>query len=267
MGALAQPPLPDQKAASSPTLAKIEKVLKNKTKMLKLRKSEERGLAKISWLNSQHTFSFGHYHDPEHVGFRSLKVINEDKVTPGAGFGQHGHENMEIISYVLDGVLAHQDSTGTKGIIKPGEIQRMSAGAGIEHSEMNASEIEPVHFLQIWITPDQMGIKPSYEQVSMPSIVSPAQIDLIAGPNVQEGAVKLHADVSLYRVMLQPGATIDLALNSDRRHAWVQVARGSAFVQNQIKVGAGDGLAISGENLLSFLGADEPAELLIFDLY
>lgn len=232
--------------------------------MMTLRKSDDRGPTRIGWLDSKHSFSFGGYRDPKHMGFGDLLVINEDKVTPGAGFGRHGHADMEIISYVLEGALGHRDSIGTDGVIRPGEIQRMSAGTGIEHSEMNASATAPVHFLQIWIQPSQRGIAPGYEQVAMPPVTTDAQLDLIAGPEGGPGAVKINADARLYRASLKPGASLDMPLAAGRR-AWVQVARGSVFVGNQ-PLGTGDGLAVDGETQLALTGGSEPAEVLLFDL-
>ena len=185
-------------------------------------------------------------------------------MTPRAGFGKHGHADMEIISYVLDGALRHADSIGTDGVILPGEIQRMSAGTGIEHSEMNASATEPVHFLQIWIKPDRQGIAPGYEQVTMPAVTADAQMDLIAGPNGGDGAVTIHADARVQRACLQRGTELDVPLAAGR-HAWVQVARGNAKVNGQ-QLGTGDGLAISDETTLTLTGGSEPAELLVFDL-
>jgi hypothetical protein len=232
--------------------------------MLTLRRSEERGPTRIGWLDSKHSFSFGSYRDPRHTGFRNLLVINEDRVTPGAGFGRHGHSDMEIISYVLEGALGHKDSIGTNGVIRPGEIQRMSAGTGIEHSEMNASAEEPVHFLQIWIKPGERGIAPGYEQVAMPPVAGPAQLDLIAGPEGGEGAVTLYADARVYRAIIQPGGSLEVPIPAGR-HAWVQVARGDA-VANRQPVANGDGLAISDEPSLSLTGGTASAELLVFDL-
>jgi redox-sensitive bicupin YhaK (pirin superfamily) len=232
--------------------------------MMTLRKAEERGPTKIGWLDSMHSFSFGRYRDPRHMGFRSLLVINEDRVAPGAGFGEHGHADMEIISYVLEGALGHKDSTGTDGVIRPGEIQRMSAGSGIEHSEMNASATEPVHFLQIWIQPNQSGIAPDYEQVAMPPVTGDAQLDLIAGPDGGAGAVTLHADARIHRASLRPGAALDVPL-APGRNAWVQVARGDALANGQA-LRTGDGLALSDETRLTLAGGSEPAELLVFDL-
>lgn len=232
--------------------------------MLTLRKSEERGPTRIGWLDSKHSFSFGGYRDPRHTGFRDLLVINEDRVTPGAGFGRHGHSDMEIISYVLEGALGHKDSTGTDGVIKPGEIQRMSAGRGIEHSEMNASATEPVHFLQIWIQPSQRGIQPGYEQVAMAPVTADAQLDLIAGPDGGDGAVTLHADARVHRASLKPGASLHLPIAAER-HVWVQVVRGDATANDQ-RLATGDGLAVSDEAALTLTGGSETAELLVFDL-
>lgn len=232
--------------------------------MIKLRKAGERGPTKIDWLDSQHTFSFGGYRDPNHTGFRDLLVINEDRVKPGAGFSPHAHQDMEIISYVIDGALEHQDSIGNGSVIRPGEIQRMSAGSGIRHSEFNASKTDPVHFLQIWITPERAGIAPGYEQAQLPSVATPAQVDLIAAPSGGPGAVTLHQDARIYRSSLEPGAAAEIPLAAGR-HAWVQVVRGAAKV-NGAAVSAGDGVAISGEPKVSMAGDGPKAELLIFDL-
>lgn len=230
--------------------------------MIAVRKASDRGHTKIDWLNSWHSFSFGQYHDPRHKGFRDLLVINEDRVAPGQGFGRHGHANMEILSYVVEGLLGHKDLTGTDGIIRPGEIQRMSAGTGIQHSEMNARADAPVHFLQIWITPGQHGIAPGYEQVAMPPVTQPAQFDLIAGPHGGPGAVTIHADARVHRLSLAAGAGFDIALEQGR-HAWLQVVRGAVDVAGEA-LHAGDGLATDEQRL--FARATEPGELLIFDL-
>ncbi len=232
--------------------------------MLVVRKAKERGPTRLGWLDSQHSFSFGGYQDPRHTGFRDLLVINEDRVKPGAGFGRHGHADMEILSYVLDGALAHKDSTGTDGVIRVGEIQRMSAGTGIQHSEMNASADTPVHFLQIWIKPAKRGIDPGYEQVAMAPVTQDAQLDLIAGPHSDGGSVTVHADARVYRASLKPFASTELPL-APNRHAWIQVARGAAAVNGQI-LNTGDGLAASDEAKLTFVGGEQPAELLVFDL-
>ncbi|MBU6421422.1 MAG: pirin family protein [Gammaproteobacteria bacterium] len=231
--------------------------------MIELRKASERGPTKIGWLDSKHTFSFGQYYDSKHMGFRALRVINEDRVIPGAGFGTHGHQDMEIVSYVLEGALAHQDSTGTSSVIRPGEIQRMSAGTGVQHSEMNPSKSEPVHFLQIWILPERNGLPPSYEQKLMPEVKSAAQLDLVGSRDGSGSTVTIHQDVKLYRANLRDGAKLDLPLTPGR-HAWLQVARGAVTV-NGADISAGDGLTVSAEAKLSLAGRPE-AEVLIFDL-
>ncbi|HKT32507.1 MAG TPA: pirin family protein [Gammaproteobacteria bacterium] len=231
--------------------------------MITLRKAEERGPTKTGWLDSKHTFSFSQYYDPEHMGFRALRVINEDRVIPAAGFGTHSHQDMEIISYVLEGALAHKDSTGTSSVIRPGEIQRMSAGTGVQHSEMNPSKTEPVHFLQIWILPERKGLPPSYEQKLMPEVKNAMQLDLIGSRDGRGGSVVIHQDVNLYRASLRDGAKLELPVASGR-HAWLQVARGAATV-NGTDVSAGDGLAVSAEAKLSLTGWPS-TEVLIFDL-
>ncbi len=230
--------------------------------MLTVRKANERGHTQIGWLDSWHSFSFGSYHDPRHKGFRDLLVINEDRVAPGQGFGQHGHADMEILSYVVEGALGHRDSTGTDGVIRPGEIQRMSAGTGIQHSEMNASADAPVHFLQIWIEPRQHDIAPGYEQVTTVPLAEPAQFDLIAGPDGGPGAVKIHADARLYRLSLDAGATFDIPLEPGR-YAWLQVTKGEVDLAGE-RLSVGDGLATDEARL--FARAAEPTELLMFDL-
>ena len=231
--------------------------------MIELRKAGERGPTKTGWLDSKHTFSFGQYYDSEHMGFRALRVINEDRVIPGAGFGTHRHQDMEIVSYVLEGALAHKDSTGTSSVIRPGEIQRMSAGTGVQHSEMNPSKSEPVHFLQIWILPERNGLSPSYEQKLMPEVKSAAQLDLIGSRDGRESSILIYQDVKLYRVSLRDGATLELPL-APGRYAWLQFARGAATV-NGADMSAGDGLAVSAEAKLSLTGQPD-AEVLIFDL-
>lgn len=231
--------------------------------MLTVRRASERGPSNLGWLQSQHTFSFGHYHDPRHMGFRDLRVINEDKVKPGMGFGTHGHADMEIVSYVIDGALAHKDSIGTGSIIRPGEIQRMSAGRGISHSEFNASQQDPVHFLQIWILPDRHGIEPSYEQKTLPERTGQPQLDLIASPDGGEHAVTLHQDVRIHRALLDEGQSVEVPLRPDR-HAWVQVVNGALEV-NGTRLEAGDGAAISREEILRLAGI-EATEALVFDL-
>jgi redox-sensitive bicupin YhaK (pirin superfamily) len=232
--------------------------------MLKLRDRDERGSVELGWLSSRHSFSFGHYHNPQHMGFRSLRVINEDRVVPGAGFPTHSHSDMEIISYVLEGALEHKDSLGTGAIIKPGEIQRMSAGTGIRHSEFNASQSDPVHFLQIWIEPDRGGGAPSYEQKTLPPLVNGEnRLDLIGSPEGQEGAIKIHQDVRLYRVVLGQNGCLSVPI-SPGHYAWVQVARGTAEVDDR-QLREGDGLSVSEASALK-LTSSAGAELLVFDL-
>ncbi len=231
--------------------------------MIKLRRSDARGHTKLEWLDSRHTFSFGDYHDPQYMGFSDLRVINEDRVAPGAGFGTHSHRDMEIITYVLEGALAHKDSTGTSSAIRAGDVQRMSAGTGISHSEYNASKTEPVHFLQIWITPDQTGLKPGYEQRSFKLGNNNGKWVLIAAQNGRDGAVKVHQDVDLYLAAISAGQQLNYRLKPGRQ-AWLQVTRGAAAL-NGSPLGAGDGAAVSQENILE-VRAVEVAELLLFDL-
>lgn len=237
--------------------------------MLAFRDRGARGRVDMGWLDSRHSFSFGHYHDPGHMGHRALRVINEDRVIPGAGFPTHAHADMEIISYVLDGALEHKDSIGTGSVIRPGELQRMSAGSGIRHSEYNASASEPVHFLQIWIVPDRRGLAPGYEQKTLPAVAEgETRLDLIGSPDGRDGSVTIHQDVLLYRATLADGGRIELPL-APGRHAWVQVARGIAEVEADADGGgemrAGDGLAVSDAGMLRLASATG-AELLVFDL-
>jgi len=218
--------------------------------------------SQIDWLDSWHSFSFGQHYDPPRQGFRALRVINEDRITGGAGFGRHGHRDMEILTYVLDGALAHKDSSGGAGTIRPGDAQRMSAGTGIEHSEYNASADEAVHFLQIWLQPARAGLTPGYEQAALAAVPEGAsRLDLVAGPDGGPHAVTLHQDARICRAVLAEGRplTVDLATG---RHAWVQVARGQATVLGRA-LATGDGLAVSGAERLDLAGA---GELLVFDL-
>ena len=232
--------------------------------MLAFRDRGTRGKAELGWLSSRHSFSFGHYHDPKHMGFRSLRVINEDRVIPGAGFQTHSHADMEIISYVLEGALEHKDSLGTGAVIRPGEIQRMSAGTGVSHSEYNASKTDPVHFLQIWIVPDTNGIAPSYEQITMPAVPQgESRLDVIGSHGGKNGGVTIHQDVQLYRAMLAEGGNISVPI-APGRHAWVQVARGIAELDGE-EMREGDGLAISKTDVFG-LNSSAGAEILIFDL-
>ncbi len=231
--------------------------------MMTLRKSAERGGANHGWLDTRHTFSFADYADPRHEGFRALRVINEDKVLPGRGFGTHGHRDMEIISYVLEGGLGHQDSTGSGGVVQPGDVQRMSAGTGVRHSEMNASKEAPVHFLQIWIIPDEEGVTPSYEEKRFTTVEKQGRLRLVASPDGAEGSVRIHADAKLYVTLLDAGESASLAL-AKGRHSWVHVARGEVKLNGQA-LSAGDGASLSDEAKVTLEGV-RGAEVLVFDL-
>jgi len=228
--------------------------------MIQIRPGEERGHNKLAWLDSHFTFSFDQYYDPEHVQFRSLRVLNEDVVAPGGGFPMHPHREMEILTWVLEGSLEHRDSTGGSGVIRPGELQHMTAGRGVTHSEFNHSQKEPVHLLQIWITPDQRGLKPGYEQLSFPDGDLRNKFSLVAGP---EAPVTVHQDANLYIARLDKGKEANHQLNGER-HAWVQIARGAVKL-NGIELKAGDGAAISKESEVSVV-AQEPSEVLLFDM-
>lgn len=231
--------------------------------MFEVRKADDRGREDHGWLLSQHTFSFADYHDPRFMGFRALRVVNEDRVEPGRGFGAHGHREMEIISYVLEGALRHDDSTGTGSVISPGDVQRMSAGTGVRHSERNASETEGVHFYQIWIMPSERGVQPSYEQKRFPSADKRGKLRLVASPDGRDGSVSMHADARLYAGLFDRGEATTLALDAGR-HAWVQVARGKVRVNGQ-ELERGDGMALVEEPSVQIEGVDD-AELLVFDL-
>jgi quercetin 2,3-dioxygenase len=231
--------------------------------MIILRPSNQRGGADHGWLKTRHTFSFNTYHDPKHVHFRALRVINEDWVAPGTGFGTHPHNDMEIITYVLSGALEHKDSLGTGSIIRPGDGQRMSAGTGILHSEHNPSKTEPVHLLQIWIMPDKKGLTPSYEQKAFPAEEKQGRLRVIASPDGKDGAVTIHQDASLYVSLLKPGEQVEHTLASGRS-AWLQVARGSVELNGE-KLSQGDGAAVSNESKLTIKGTED-AEILLFDL-
>jgi hypothetical protein len=231
--------------------------------MTTIRRSEARGKTRIDWLDSRHTFSFGDYYDPGHVGFRQLRVINEDRVKPGAGFPMHSHRDMEIISYVLEGALQHKDSLGNGSIIRPGDIQRMSAGSGITHSEFNPSPNEPVHFLQIWIMPAQPGIAPSYEQQKIDLASARAKFRVIASPQGGPGEVTLHQDAEMAVAFLDTGEELTHSL-AERRNAWLQVARGSIVLDGNT-LNAGDGAAIDAGSALKVV-AKSAAELVLLDL-
>jgi quercetin 2,3-dioxygenase len=232
--------------------------------MVTVRRASERGLSQNDWLHSRHTFSFAEYHDPRNMGFGRLRVINEDTVAPGHGFGRHPHRDMEILSYVLEGSLEHGDNMGNGSVIRPGDVQVMSAGTGVVHSERNHSPSQPVHFLQIWIEPDTRGVTPRYEQKRFSEEQKQNTLRLIASRDGREGSVTFHQDASLYTGLLDPGGAITRPIAPGRR-AWVQVVRGEATVNGQ-PLAAGDGAAIESEATLELRGRAEPSEVLIFDL-
>ena len=232
--------------------------------MITLRPAEERGQADFGWLHTRYTFSFADYYDPEHVQFRSLRVINEDHVDPGHGFGTHPHRDMEIITYVLEGALAHKDSMGTGSTIRPGEVQRMSAGTGVMHSEFNHSPSEGVHLLQIWLLPESKGIKPSYEQKDFPRESKLNRLRLVASPAGDDGSVTIHQDARLYASVLEEGKSVRHELGKDR-YAWLQVARGEVSL-NGTTLKAGDGAAVEHEAALEITGRVPSSEFLLFDL-
>jgi redox-sensitive bicupin YhaK (pirin superfamily) len=231
--------------------------------MIAVRKAEERGHANHGWLDTYHTFSFADYYDPAHMGFGSLRVINEDRVQPGRGFGTHGHRDMEIITYVLDGALAHKDSMGNGSTIRPGDVQRMSAGTGVTHSEFNASEREPVHLLQIWIEPAQRGIQPGYEQKRFEPDEKRGRLRLIASRDGREGSVTIHQDASVHAALIRGEERVVHAIPAGRR-AYVHVARGRLTVNGQALV-AGDALGATGIREI-VMERGEDAEVLVFDL-
>ena len=231
--------------------------------MLQIRKSEDRGVANFGWLDSRHSFSFGHYYDPKHVGFGPLRVINEDKVAPGQGFGTHGHRDMEIISYVLSGALEHKDSMGNGSVLHYGDVQRMTAGTGVCHSEYNHSNREGVHFLQIWIEPAQAGIAPGYEEKHFTPESKTGALRLVASPDGRDGSVLVHQDAFIYASILNGGDAVVHALAAGRQ-AYVHVIRGTLTV-NGAELKGGDAAKISGEASVTLSGADN-VEVLLFDL-
>ncbi|BAY10621.1 pirin family protein [Calothrix sp. NIES-2098] len=233
------------------------------TKNLVIHDGKLRGHTKISWLNSYHTFSFGSFYDPNYMGFRALRVINDDTVVPGAGFGTHGHRDMEILTYVLSGALEHKDSLGTGSVIRPGDAQIMSAGTGITHSEYNHSQTEPVHFLQIWMLPNKVGLTPRYDQKNFPVEEKRGKLRLIAAKDGRDGAVVVHQDLDLYASVLEKGDVVNYHLKSDR-YAWLHVAQGAATLNGE-ELKAGDGVQISGEEKLE-ISTNASAEILLFDL-
>ena len=231
--------------------------------MITIRKAGERGHANHGWLDTWHTFSFGDYYDPDQMGFQSLRVINEDFVSPGQGFGMHGHRDMEIVTLVLEGALEHRDSLGTGSIIRPGELQRMSAGTGIRHSEFNPSANEAVHLYQIWLLPDRAGHKPSYEQKSFPEGERRGKFQLVASPDGRDGSLTIHQDANLYLATLGDGAALAHPIRPGRS-AWLQVLRGTVHL-NDKRLTAGDGAAVENEASLA-VRAEDSAEVLLFDL-
>jgi redox-sensitive bicupin YhaK (pirin superfamily) len=231
--------------------------------MLSIRRANERFHTQIDWLDSWHTFSFGDHYDPKYEGFRALRVVNDDTVAPGKGFGAHPHLDMEIISYVLDGELQHRDNLGHGSVIRPGDLQRMSAGTGVVHSEFNASRSDPVHFLQIWIVPEARGIAPGYEQKEFALEERRGKLRLLASRDGRDGSVTIHQDAAIYGALLAAGERVEHVLPKGR-HAWVHVARG-AIELNGARLAAGDGAGVSDERALQITGR-EGAEVLLFDL-
>jgi redox-sensitive bicupin YhaK (pirin superfamily) len=231
--------------------------------MITLRRANDRGSTKLNWLDSRHTFSFGDYYDRQHMGFRDLRVINEDRVIPGKGFPTHSHRDMEIITYVLEGAVAHQDSTGTSTMIRPGDVQRMSAGTGISHSEYNASQNEPVHFLQIWIVPDETDLAPGYEQKAFSLHKHQGTGTLVASKDGRDGSVTVHQNVDVWAARLSPEEQAVFSLKPNRG-AWIQMARGAGMLNGTL-LRAGDGAAANQEEFLEIKAVDE-AEFLMFDL-
>ena len=231
--------------------------------MIEVRTSKERRRGERSWLDSRHSFSFGDYYDATHMGFGTLRVINEDWIRGGGGFPPHPHRDMEIVTYVLEGALEHRDSLGTSSVIKPGEVQRMSAGTGIVHSEANASATETVHLLQIWILPERAGLRPGYEQKEFPAAERQGRLRLVASRDGRDGALTLHQDVELYAGLLAPGEAVTHRLRPGRQ-AWLQVARGEVTLNGR-PLAAGDGAAVTDEQALA-IAAVLPAEVLLFDM-
>jgi hypothetical protein len=232
--------------------------------MITIRRANERGTANFGWLDSRHTFSFGEYYDPAQMGFGALRVINEDRVSPGQGFGTHGHKDMEIISYVLEGALEHKDSIGTGSVIRPGDVQVMSAGTGIRHSEFNHSKTDPVHFLQIWVVPDRQGIAPRYEQKTFPDAEKRGRLRLVGSSDGRDGSVVIHQDVELLASLLTAGEEVTHALSAGRK-GWVQVIRGAVALRGH-DLAVGDGAALANEPDLSITAKVDNTELLVFDL-
>ena len=231
--------------------------------MITQRPAKQRGHTNLGWLDSWHTFSFGDYYDPDHMGFRTLRVINDDIVEPGKGFGTHPHRDMEIVTWVLDGALEHKDSMGNGSVIRPGELQRMTAGTGVTHSEFNPSRIERARLLQIWILPERDGLEPGYEQRTYDPRPAGGALRLVAAQGGRDGALTIHQDASVYIASLEPGEAVSHPLAAGR-HGWVQVATG-AVTLNGVRLEEGDGAAVSKEAKLD-LRAEMPSDLIVFDL-
>jgi hypothetical protein len=257
--AAARPHLPRARSTS----IILKKTQASSQPMMQVRPANDRGHAEHGWLDSHHTFSFADYHDPRFMGFGPLRVINEDRVQPGQGFGTHGHRDMEIISYVLDGALAHKDSLGNGSVIRPGDVQRMTAGTGVRHSEFNGSQSDLVHFLQIWLIPERTGLEPSYDERTFTEDEKRGLLRLIASRDGRDGSVLVHQDVDLYATVLAAGEELTHPVRNGRR-IWVQVARG-AVVCNDERLSAGDGAALVDETLVKLRG-EAPAEVLLFDM-
>lgn len=232
--------------------------------MIKIRRADERGGGNYGWLDTKYTFSFNDYYDPRFMGFRTLRVINEDYVQPSQGFGTHGHADMEIITYVIEGALAHKDSTGGSEVLRPHEVQRMTAGTGIRHSEFNPSDTEKVHLYQIWILPEESGLEPGYEQTYFPPEEKKGKLRLVASRAAGEGSVKINQDVSLYSSILAKDEQVSHRL-AENRYGWVQVVKGSLEINGEV-LKASDGAAISDENLLEIKSLEDETEFLLFDL-
>lgn len=231
--------------------------------MIAIRRGSERGHINHGWLDTYHTFSFGDYNDPRHVHFRSLRVINEDRVAPGQGFGMHPHRDMEIITFVLSGALEHRDSMGNHGVIRPGDVQYMAAGTGIEHSEFNPSATEPAHLMQIWIMPEKRHVPPRYEQRPFPALGEAGRLTRLASPDGCDGSIAINQDAAIFAATLRAGQSVRHDLAADR-HAWIQVLRGEIEI-DAMRLAAGDGAAVSDQSAVSIAAATE-AELLLFDL-
>jgi len=231
--------------------------------MIRIRRSDERGRADHGWLDTRHTFSFASYHDPDHMGFRALRVLNDDRVAPGGGFPTHAHRDMEIVSYVVDGALEHRDSLGTGSVIRPGDVQRMTAGTGVRHSEYNASRERPTRFLQIWILPEAAGLPPGYEQRHFPPAERRGRLRLVGSRDGRDGSIRIHQDVAIHAGLLADGDTVRHEF-AEGRHGWIQVVRGEIDL-GQERLREGDGAAVSGEPSVELTGRDD-AEILVFDL-